>query len=191
MMARWTVGACAMFCGMWVGPRCGLPVLARSSAWTSMPVVVSFKHSRRHNEQTFLQKNPLQQRVLIPQHQTFISSTSMRGLQVMQVRLMHANSILELLDILCSALSERSLSLSVSLLALFRRGVYLLPLAPNSHTTTSNIQVSFPPSSFAVLDSPGYRRSLLLVSERRCPWSPLSLRGAPPSCPLTCCRPFP
>jgi len=37
IIARWTVGACAMFCGIWVGPRWGLPVFARSSACTSIP----------------------------------------------------------------------------------------------------------------------------------------------------------
>lgn len=28
MMARWIVGGCTMFWGVWVGPRSGLPVLA-------------------------------------------------------------------------------------------------------------------------------------------------------------------
>lgn len=30
-------GGCTRFWGMCVGPRLGLPVLARSSAWTSIP----------------------------------------------------------------------------------------------------------------------------------------------------------
>ena len=40
MMARWIGGGWTMFGGTWVGPRFGLPVLARSSACTSMPVSV-------------------------------------------------------------------------------------------------------------------------------------------------------
>ncbi len=36
-MARWIVGGCTKFWGMCVGPKSGLPVLAWSSAWTSMP----------------------------------------------------------------------------------------------------------------------------------------------------------
>jgi hypothetical protein len=49
-------------------------------------------------------------------------------LQALQLLLMVLNGALQLLDVLCAALAEGGLGLSVALLALLRRGVYLTAL---------------------------------------------------------------
>jgi hypothetical protein len=72
------------------------------------------------NIDTFFKKNTLEERILIPEHQTLISSRAMSSLKVIQIWLMHPNSFLELLDVLCAALTEGRLSLAVALLALLR-----------------------------------------------------------------------
>lgn len=79
----------------------------------------------RELRHTLLKENSLQQGVLVAEHQTLVGSSSMGRLQVMEVRLMNADSFLELLDVLGSSLTEGSLGLSVSLLALLGRGVDL------------------------------------------------------------------
>lgn len=67
---------------------------------------------------TFLEKNSLKQRVLIPKHQAFVGGIAMSGLEVVQVGFVHPNSLLKLFDVLSPALTKRSLCLPVALLAL-------------------------------------------------------------------------
>jgi hypothetical protein len=69
---------------------------------------------------TFLEKNSLKQRILVPEHQAFVGGVAVSGLEVVQVGFVYPNGFLELLDVLCAALTERGLSLPVSLFALFR-----------------------------------------------------------------------
>jgi hypothetical protein len=79
----------------------------------------------REKGPTFLEKDSLQQRVLIPQHQTFICGTAMTLLQALQRIFIALDGGLELTDILGPSLAEGSLRLSVALLTLFRGGIYL------------------------------------------------------------------
>jgi hypothetical protein len=67
---------------------------------------------------TFFEKNSLKERVLVSEHQAFVSSIAVGGLEVVQIRFVHPNGFLELFDILGPALAKRGLCLSVSLLAL-------------------------------------------------------------------------
>ena len=67
-----------------------------------------------------LKKNSFQERILVAQHQAFIGSMTMSGLQVGQVLLMSSDGFFKLLDVLSAALTESCLSLAVPLLALLR-----------------------------------------------------------------------
>lgn len=69
---------------------------------------------------SFFEENTLQQRVLVAQHQTLVSGTSVSRLQVGKIRLMDSNRLFQLLDVLCATLSESSLCLTVPLLSFFR-----------------------------------------------------------------------
>lgn len=52
---------------------------------------------------------------------------------------MHANGVLELLDILCPPLAKSSLRLPVPLLSLLCGGVYLVAVSvPHGHTKKAN-----------------------------------------------------
>lgn len=82
-----------------------------------------YKSGRR--PYTFLEQDPLKQRVLISQHEALIRRRAMALLQICQVLLMLLDSCLELLDVLCTSFSESSLCLSVALLAFLRRSIYL------------------------------------------------------------------
>jgi hypothetical protein len=68
---------------------------------------------------SLLEKNTLKERILVSKHQTLIGSSAVSRLEVMEVRLMDANGLFELLYIFSSTFSESSLSLSVPLLSLF------------------------------------------------------------------------
>ena len=74
---------------------------------------------------TFLQKNALQKRVLVTEHQAFIRCGAMGSLQIVQIRLMDTNRLLELFYVLRAALAEGSLSLPVPLLAFLGSSIYL------------------------------------------------------------------
>jgi hypothetical protein len=69
---------------------------------------------------TFLQQDTFQQRVLVPQHQTFVGGMAMSSLKIGQVLLVSPDGLLQLFDVLSPAFSEGSLSLPVSLLSLLR-----------------------------------------------------------------------
>jgi hypothetical protein len=74
---------------------------------------------------TFLQKNPLEQRVLVPKHQTFVCCTAMALLEGLQRLLVDLDGALQLLYVFSPPLSESCLGLPVPLLALFGSGIYL------------------------------------------------------------------
>lgn len=74
---------------------------------------------------TFLQQDPLQQGILVAQHQAFVCRTTVALLQALQRLLIVLNGSLQLLDILGPPLTEGGLCLSVALLALLRRGIDL------------------------------------------------------------------
>lgn len=69
---------------------------------------------------SFLEKDALEQRVLVAQHQTLVGGVTVGSLQVVEVLLMDADSLLELLDVFGAAFTEGGLRLAVSLLALLR-----------------------------------------------------------------------
>jgi hypothetical protein len=95
------------------------------NAWQSSVSRVNW-HTRERP--TFLQQDPLEQRVLVPEHQTFVGGVAVVVLQVLQGLLMVLDSALELLDVLGAALAEGCLGLAVALLALLRGGIYLTVL---------------------------------------------------------------
>jgi hypothetical protein len=96
----------------------GLPLRA-SSAWTSIPRSVSYVGEPRSTRRlTLFQENALQQRILVPEHQTLISSSTVALLESLERFLMMLDGRFELLDVLCSSLTERCLRLAISLLAL-------------------------------------------------------------------------
>jgi hypothetical protein len=66
----------------------------------------------------FLEQDAFQEGVLVTEHQTFISGMAMSCLQVVKIRLMNADGLLQLLDVLCPAFTESCLSLAVTLLPL-------------------------------------------------------------------------
>lgn len=122
-----------MFCGAWLGPRLGLPVFARSSAWTSMPASKSQYLCRpvgdpkhRRARLTFLEEDALQQRVLITKHQALVGCGAVCRLQVVQIGLVDADGLLELLDVLRPTFPECGLRLAIALLAFLRRCIDLL-----------------------------------------------------------------
>jgi len=73
-----------------------------------------------------LQENALQQRILVPKHQTLISSSTVALLESLERILMMLDGRFELLDVFCSSLTECCLRLAISLLALLRSGIYRL-----------------------------------------------------------------
>jgi hypothetical protein len=77
---------------------------------------------------TFLQQDPLEQRVLVPEHETLVGGIAVTVLEVLQRLLVVLDGALELFDVLGAALAEGSLGLAIALLALFRGGVYLTTL---------------------------------------------------------------
>lgn len=138
-----------------------LPVLSRSSACTSTPAIVSFilriGKLTRALCLTFLEKNSLEQRVLISQHQTLIGGRSVALLQRLQRVLVPLDRGLELLDILGPPFAKGRLSLSVPLLALFRRRIDLNGYCQNCpfKVIMQNIPVSSLPFSSASGRHPG------------------------------------
>lgn len=74
---------------------------------------------------TFFEQDPLEQRVLVSEHQALVGSTAVALLQVLQRLLMVLDGALELLDVLCASLAEGSLGLAIALLALLGCGIYL------------------------------------------------------------------
>jgi len=99
-----------------------LPVFSWSSAWTSMPVIQVSGASSIHDRLTYtlFEQNALKQRVLIPQHEAFVGGSPMALLETGKRVFVLLDGGLELLDVLCSPLSERGLCLSVALLSLLR-----------------------------------------------------------------------
>jgi hypothetical protein len=71
------------------------------------------------NIDSLLKKNTLQQRVLVSKHQALVGGGAVSRLEVMEVGLMDADGLFELLYVLSSTFTEGSLSLSVPLLSLF------------------------------------------------------------------------
>ena len=71
------------------------------------------------NIDSLLKKNTLKQRVLVSKHQALIGGGAVSRLEVMEVGLMDADGLFELLYVLSSTFTEGSLSLSVPLLSLF------------------------------------------------------------------------
>ena len=74
---------------------------------------------------TFLKEDPLQKRILVTQHQTFVSGMPMGSLKISKVLLVGADSIFKLLDVLSPAFTESSLSLTVPLLPFLGGGIDL------------------------------------------------------------------
>ena len=74
---------------------------------------------------TLLQQDSLKKRILVAEHETFVSGTTVTLLQGLQRLFMVLDGGLELLDVLGAPLSERSLGLPVPLLALLGCGIYL------------------------------------------------------------------
>ena len=69
---------------------------------------------------TLLQEDTLKKGVLVAQHQALVSGSAVGRLEALQVALMDADGLLELLDVLGATLAEGSLGLAVALLALLR-----------------------------------------------------------------------
>lgn len=77
---------------------------------------------------TFLEQDPLEQRVLVSEHQALVGGIAVTILQVLQRLLMMLDGALQLLDVLCAALTESGLGLAIALLALFGSGIDLATL---------------------------------------------------------------
>lgn len=71
-------------------------------------------------QRTLLKENALEERVLVSEHQAFFGGGAVRRLKVVQVGLMDANGLLELLDIFGASFAKGGLGLSVALFALLR-----------------------------------------------------------------------
>lgn len=69
---------------------------------------------------TLFEQDSLQQRILIPQHQTLISSSAVILLESLQAIFITLDGGLELADILSATFTESRLRLSVALLTLLR-----------------------------------------------------------------------
>jgi hypothetical protein len=82
---------------------------------------------------TFLKQDPFQKGVLVSQHETLVRRAPVGGLQVVEIGLMNADGLLELLDILRAALSKGRLSLAVPLLPLLRGSVNLKGVSTNMY----------------------------------------------------------
>ena len=116
-----------------VGPRWGLPVLARNSACTSIPAHGSLSSPRplhksgqsRGGGLTLLEQYPFQQRVLVPEHQALVRRVAVTQLQGLQSVFMMLDRRLQLLDVLGPSLPEGGLRLTVPLLSLFGRRIDL------------------------------------------------------------------
>lgn len=78
-----------------------------------------------HPRLTLLQQNPFQQRILVSQHETLVSSGAMALLQTLKLFFMVFDRGLQLFDILRPPLSEGRLCLAVPLFSLFRCGIDL------------------------------------------------------------------
>lgn len=85
---------------------------------------------------TLLQKDTLQEGVLVAQHQALVGGGAMSSLKAVEVGLMDADGLLELLDVLGAALAEGSLGLAVALLPFLRGSIDLGEVSLRSvHTT--------------------------------------------------------
>lgn len=99
---------------------------------------------------SFLEKDALQQRILVAQHQAFIGSASVSCLEIGEIRLMDSNRLFQLLDVLCAALPKGGLRLAVPLLPLLRGSINRLSTA----------------LALCWLSFRGSRRTLLMVGSR-------------------------
>jgi hypothetical protein len=79
-------------------------------------------------ELTFFEQDPLEERVLVSKHQTFIGGAAVALLEVLERLLLVLNGALELFDILGPTFTEGRLGLAVALLALLGRGIDLTTL---------------------------------------------------------------
>ena len=79
--------------GARVGPMLGLPVFARSSAWTSMPDGIRcqqwtegrvFHFEYKGTWRTFLEQDPLKKRILVAEHKAFVGGIAVAVLEVLQ-----------------------------------------------------------------------------------------------------------
>jgi hypothetical protein len=77
------------------------------------------------NIDSFFKKNTLEKRVLISKHQAFVGGSAVGRLKVMEVGLMDADGLFELLYVFSSTFSKSSLSLSVPLLSFLRSRIDL------------------------------------------------------------------
>lgn len=75
---------------------------------------------------TFLEKDPFKERVLVAKHQALICSAAVSSLQAVEVRLMDADGLLQLLNVFGATLTEGCLGLTVALLALLGSGIDLI-----------------------------------------------------------------
>jgi hypothetical protein len=74
---------------------------------------------------TLLKQDPLEQRVLVSQHQTLVCRAAMALLQTLQGLLIALDGSLQLTDILRTTFTEGSLGLSVTLLPFLRGSINL------------------------------------------------------------------
>lgn len=74
---------------------------------------------------TFLKKDALEEGVLIPQHQTFLSCRAVALLERRERVLILLDGRLELFNVLGASFTKSSLGLTIALLAFFRGGVDL------------------------------------------------------------------
>lgn len=74
---------------------------------------------------TFLQQDPFKQGVLVAKHETLVRGTAVTLLQRLKRLLVVFDGVLQLLYIFRPPFPESRLSLPISLLALFRSGIYL------------------------------------------------------------------
>lgn len=88
-------------------------------------MLVSPPYNLKWYKRTLFKQDPLQQGVLVSEHEALICRASVGGLEAVEVRLMDSDGLLELLDVLSAALTESRLGLSVPLLALLGGRVYL------------------------------------------------------------------
>lgn len=68
---------------------------------------------------SLFEENTLEKRVLVSKHQTLIGSRAVSRLEVVEVGLMDADGLFELLYVFSSAFTKSSLSLSVPLLSFY------------------------------------------------------------------------
>lgn len=80
----------------------------------------------RIRSSTFFKEDTLEERVLIPKHQTLVGGVTVSSLELVEILLVHTDCFLQLLDVLRTPLAESGLSLAIPLFPFLRRGIYLI-----------------------------------------------------------------